>query len=95
MRRAVAIDEVEPLQDTRVHRNEAYMSIVLLSRVITCLGTISQVSPAIIEQLFTADFVYLQDLYVHVNDTGTSLIETRCPTCGTHFALDLSGNGCG
>jgi hypothetical protein len=90
MRRAVALDEIEPLQDARVQRNDAYLTILLLSRVITRLGTISQISPAIIERLFASDFVYLQDLYVQVNDTGTSMIETRCPTCGTHFALDLA-----
>jgi hypothetical protein len=91
MRLATALDEVEPLQDVRVRANEAYLSILLLSRVITRLGDISQVSPAIVEKLFTADMTYLQDLYIRVNDVGTSLIETQCPGCGTRFALDLAG----
>ena len=91
MRLATALDEIEPLQDARVRANEAYLSILLLSRVITRLGDIRRISPAIIEKLFTADMTYLQDLYIQVNDGGTSLIETQCPSCGTRFALDLAG----
>jgi hypothetical protein len=91
MRLATALDEIEPLQDARVRANEAYLSVLLLSRVITRLGDIRQVSPAIIEKLFTADMTYLQDLYIQVNDGGTSLVETQCPNCGTRFALDLAG----
>lgn len=91
MRLATALDEIEPLQDARVRANEAYLSILLLSRVITRLGDIRQVSPAVIEKLFTADMTYLQDLYIQVNDGGTSVVETQCPSCGTRFALDLGG----
>ena len=89
MRRATALDEVAPLRDPRVRANEAYLSILLLSRVITRLGTISPVSPSVVERLFATDFVYLQDLYARVNQVEDSLVETQCPTCGTHFALDL------
>ena len=91
MRLATALDEIEPLQDVRVKANEAYLSILLLSRVITRLGDLRQISPALIEQLFTADMAYLQDLYMQVNDGGTSVVETQCPNCGTRFALDLAG----
>ncbi len=91
MRLATALDEIEPLQDQRVHTNEAYLSILLLSRVITRLGDIRQISPSIIEGLFSADMAYLQDLYIRVNDIGNSLIETQCPHCGTRFVLDLAG----
>ena len=91
MRLATALDEVEPLQDVRVRVNEAYLSILLLSRVITRLGDISHVSPAIVEKLFSADMAYLQDLYIRVNDASTNLVETQCPNCGTRFALDLAG----
>lgn len=91
MRLATALDEIEPLQDARVRTNEAYLSILVLSRVVTCLGEIRQVSPALIEGLFSADLAYLQRLYIQVNDAGTSLVETQCPGCGTRFALDLAG----
>lgn len=91
MRLATALDEIEPLQDARVRANEAYLSILVLSRVIIRLGELRQVSPAIIEGLFSADLVYLQHLYIQVNDSGTSLVETQCPACGKRFALDLAG----
>jgi hypothetical protein len=91
MRLATAMDEIEPLQDARVRANEAYLNILLLSRVITRLGDIRPVSPSVVGELFSADLVYLQHLYVQVNDEGTSLVETRCPGCGMRFALDLAG----
>ncbi|HEU5383685.1 MAG TPA: hypothetical protein VFV38_50435 [Ktedonobacteraceae bacterium] len=91
MRLATALDEIEPLQDARVRANEAYLSILVLSRVIIRLGELRQVSPATIEGLFSADLAYLQHLYIQVNDSGTSLIETQCPACGKRFALDLAG----
>jgi hypothetical protein len=91
MRLATALDEIEPLQDPRVRANEAYLAVLLLSRVITRLGDIRQISPALIEGLFSSDMAYLQDFYIRVNEVGTSLVETQCPGCGKHFALDLSG----
>jgi hypothetical protein len=87
MRRATAIDEVEPLGHPRVRANEAYLPIALLSRVVVRLGNLA-VSPELIEQLFAPDFTYLQDLYTRVNGNDT-LIETACPQCGTRFVLDL------
>src|SRR5436309_2972822 len=92
MRLATALDEVEPMQDARVRANELYLSILLLSRVVTRLGEISPVNPTVIERLFSADFVYLQNLYMRVNNVGANLIETQCPTCRTRFALDLAEN---
>ncbi len=91
MRLATALDEVEPLQDPRVRANEGYLSILLLSRVITRLGDLGQPTPEIVEQLFSSDFSYLQELYVRLNEMASSLIETQCPTCGSRFALDLAG----
>ena len=90
-RQVRVVDEVEPLQDARVRANEAYLGILLLSRVITRLGDMRQISPAIVEGLFSADMSYLQNLYIQVNDAGTSIVETECPSCGTRFALDLAG----
>jgi hypothetical protein len=88
MRRAMALDEVEPLRDARVRANEAYLSILLLSRVVTRLGNLGQITPAVIERLFAPDFIFLQELYTQVNGVGGGLIETQCPTCGTHIVLD-------
>jgi hypothetical protein len=89
MRRATALDEIEPLADPRVRANEGYLVILLLSRVIVRLGTLTAVTPAIMEQLFSTDFAFLQDLYSQVNELESSLIETQCPNCQTRFALNL------
>lgn len=89
MRRATALDEVEPLRDARVKANEAYLTILLISRVVTRLGGLTSVPPAVVERLFATDFAYLQDLYLRVNG-GSAIVETECPSCGTRFALDLA-----
>jgi hypothetical protein len=89
MRLARAFDEVEPLEDGRTRTNEAYLSILLLSRVIVRLGSISPVPPEVIEQLFASDFAYLQEIYVRLNEDRNRMIETRCPSCGKRFGLDL------
>lgn len=91
MRLATALDEIEPLQDPRVRANEGYLSILLLSRVITRLGDMGAPAPSVVERLFSSDFAYLQELYVRLNEMESSLIETQCPTCGSRFALDLGG----
>ena len=89
MRLATALDEVQPLSDARVRANEAYVGILLLSRVLTRLGSVECVTPAVVERLFSADFAYLQDLYVQMNQPGPALAETQCPDCGSRFAVDL------
>jgi hypothetical protein len=67
MRLATAADEILPLKDPRVRSNEAYLIVILLSRVIDQLGTLSEVTPKVIEGLFAADVAYLQDLYNRIN----------------------------
>jgi hypothetical protein len=43
MRLACARDEIEPLRDARVKENEAYATVIVLSRVVTELGSVSRV----------------------------------------------------
>ena len=90
MRLATALDEIEPLNDPRVRANEGYLSVLLLSRVITRLGDLGPPAPDVVERLFSSDFAYLQELYVRLNEAESSVIETQCPACGSRFALDLS-----
>ena len=88
MRLATAIDEIAPLRDPRVRQNQAYLTIILLSRVITKLGTVSDVTPATVEGLFSADMAYLQSLYRQINENGTTSITAACPECGHEFDVD-------
>lgn len=68
MRLATARDEIEPLRDPRVQgADDPYLTIIVLSRVVTQLGTLSAVTPREIENLFAADLAFLQDLYGVVN----------------------------
>jgi hypothetical protein len=90
MRLATALDEVDAMRDSRVRANEAYLSILLLSRVVTRLGRYEPPTPEVIGRLFSADFVYLQELFVQLNDGGGSVIETECPSCGTRFPIDTA-----
>lgn len=83
MRLATARDEIQPMRDARVKENEAYLTIILLSRVVTELGDIDQVTPKTIEGLFAADLDHLQDVYQVINfgdpETLDSLDASRRP----------------
>ncbi|MDQ2998340.1 MAG: phage tail assembly protein, partial [Chloroflexota bacterium] len=82
--------ELEAMAHPRVRANDIYLSVYLFSRVITKLGTLSTITPAIIESLFSTDFMYLQELYMQINVSNANLVETQCPTCGTRFVLDVN-----
>ena len=94
MRRATAADEILPLKDPRVQKNEAYVIVILLSRVLTRLGSVAAINPAVIENLFATDLAYLQALYNRINqlhDDGAA-----CPHCGREPAgADAGGAGLG
>jgi hypothetical protein len=95
MRLATARDEIMPLRDARVRDNEAYLSVLLLSRVVTQLGTLAEVSPAVIEGLFAADLAFLQDLYARVNQQGHTHGVVICPECDHEFTVDMAGDRVG
>lgn len=68
MRLATARDEIEPLRDQRVTGpDDPYLTILVLARVITELGTLRQIGVADVENLFAADLAFLQDLYGIIN----------------------------
>ena len=93
MRLANAKDEILPLQDPRVQRNEAYHVVILLSRVVTQLGEVRDINPAVIENLFASDLSYLQSFYNRVNGDGKASVPTVCPSCETRFEMELNGSG--
>ena len=89
MRLATALDEIAPLEDPRVRHNEAYVVIILLSRVITRLGTLNKVTPHIVERMFTADIAFLQDMYRHINELETRRLGVDCPNCQHEFEIGV------
>jgi len=93
MRLANAKDEIAPLSDYRVQQNRAYLVIIILSRVITKLGNLSDINPGVIENLFSADLSYLQDFYRKINEEGTAMIAATCPACGHQFEVDMGDLG--
>jgi hypothetical protein len=90
MRLATARDEIEPLRDPAARRNEAYLTVLLLSRVITRLGPVTEVTPTVVEELYAADFDHLQRLYERLNTDGESVGVVACPDCSKEFEVDLS-----
>jgi hypothetical protein len=95
MRLATARDELIPLRDDRVRENSAYLTVVLLARVITRIGAITDVHAGIVENLFAADLAFLQDLYRRVNTEGHTRAAVTCPSCSHRFAVDVSGGRLG
>lgn len=89
MRLATARDELLPLKDQRVQENPAYLSVVLLGRVVTRLGALPEVHAGIVEGLFAADLAFLQRFYEKINTDGTAAASTICPACTHEFAVDL------
>jgi hypothetical protein len=95
MRLATARDELLPLLDPKVRENEAFLSLALLSRVVTKLGTVSSIDDQVIGGLWATDLAFLQDLYRRVNVDGHTLADVQCPNCDTSFSVDVAGGGLG
>jgi hypothetical protein len=95
MRLATARDELIPLRDDRVRENPAFLTVVLLGRVVTRLGGITDVHAGIIENLFASDVAFLQDLYRRVNSEGHTRAGVTCPECEHHFTIDIAGGRLG
>lgn len=87
MRLATAADEIMPLKDPRVVKNPAYLVIILLSRVVVRLGSVPQVNPKIIENLYAADLAYLQTLYNQINQFEDDHNHVVCPQCQHEFEV--------
>jgi phage FluMu protein gp41 len=79
MRSATAADEFAVQKDPVLQTNPAQAVLLMLSRVITQLGTLENISPAQLENLFTPDLEYLQTLFNRLNpkESALSLTEDR------------------
>ena len=93
MRLATAADEILPLRDPRVQSNSAYLVVILLSRVITRLGSVDPINPKVIEGLFAGDLSYLQEFYNRINGSGTPAFKMVCPHCNQSFEAEPESLG--
>jgi hypothetical protein len=91
MRLATAADEIEPLRDARVQKNPAYLTVILLSRVVTRLGTVDLITPKTIESLFAGDLAHLQRLYNEINGGDGEVV--TCPECSHAFIAEATPLG--
>lgn len=90
MRLATAGDELTAARDPRVLNNPAYLTVVLLSRVVTELDGIDSVTATLIERLYTADLMFLQDMYQRINDIEAPVMRMKCPHCGEEIEVPLN-----
>ena len=90
MRLITAKDEIEVANESVVRRNPAYLSVLLLARVITRLGRLPEITPDMMENLFQTDFNFLQELYNRVNQGAGTMVEFTCPHCSAEKQVELS-----
>ncbi len=95
MRLATARDELVSQRDDRVRENPGYLTVVLISRVLTRLGTLDDVHAGVVETMFASDLAFLQDMYRRINQEGHTRAGVVCPHCNGEFAVDLSGGRLG
>lgn len=97
MRLATAKDELTLARDDRVRMNPAYMTVTLLARVITSLGTLAdhEVHPGVVENFFASDLAFLQDMYRRINQEGHTRAAVTCPACEHEFTVDVAGGRLG
>lgn len=93
MRLATAADEILPMKDPRVQQNPSYLTIVILSRVVTRLGTLTDITTDIVEKLFARDLAFLNDMYERLNGMESRSIQTVCPQCGCRHEVPLNFTG--
>lgn len=89
MRLSRAIDEIVPLRDPRVKANPAYATVIILSRVITQLGALEEISPVVIENLFASDLSYLQKFYRHINGLEEDQPPSQMPAAATSEQISI------
>ena len=95
MRLATARDEIAPQTDPRVRQNPAYLTVLLLERTVTKLGSVPAVDSFVVESLFASDLAFLQDLYRRINQRGHTEADVTCPGCGQAFSVDIAGDAPG
>ncbi len=93
MRLATAKDELWVQQERKVQENPAYGALIMLSCVISRLGSLNSVTPEQLEDLVLRDIAYLREFYNRINQQSNTDIPAHCPQCDTQFnvRLELAG----
>ncbi|NJR37872.1 MAG: phage tail assembly protein [Leptolyngbyaceae cyanobacterium CSU_1_4] len=93
MRLATARDEIFLQKNRQGQENSAYGSLVMLARVITRLGDRTDITPELLENLFTLDLAFLREFYNRINQEGDATIPVSCPACKQQFTQELTLSG--
>ena len=83
-------DEISATRDPRVLSNPSYLTVVVLSKVVTELEGVDMVTPTLIEKLFTADMAFLQDMYQKINNVEPVMLKVVCPDCGKEHEVPVN-----
>ncbi|MDR0320540.1 MAG: hypothetical protein LBI28_03485 [Treponema sp.] len=89
IRLATTLDELEIQGSDDVGMNTRYRDIMLLTRVIEDFDTLKPVTVDMIENLYEADFLYLQLLYKELSGEAETRITSVCPQCGARTVINL------
>ena len=90
MRLATARDEIQVQNDLRTKDNPTYGVLIYLARCITHLGTLTSVTPELLEELSVLDLAYLREFYNRINQHQQATIEAECPHCRHQLSLELA-----
>ncbi|MEA5566813.1 phage tail assembly protein [Anabaena sp. UHCC 0399] len=90
MRLATAKDEIIVQKNRAAQDNSGYGVIVILSRVIIKLGNLTEITPDLLENLFSKDLAYLREFYNRINQQGDAYIPVQCPQCQNQFQVELA-----
>jgi hypothetical protein len=93
MRLATAKDEIYVQKDRRTQANSDYGVLVLLARVITRLDNLPSITPELLENLFSLDLAYLREFFNRINQQEDANIPVQCPSCNSHFKVELALSG--
>ena len=93
MRLATAKDEMTVQKDRRIKESPEYATLIMFSRVMVSLGTLTEVTPGLLENLFSVDLNYLREFYNRINQQGNLEIPVHCPHCSNRFNAELALSG--
>ena len=93
MRLATAKDEMTVQKDRRIKESPEYSTLIMFSRVMVSLGTLTEVTPELLENLFSVDLSYLREFYNRINQQGNLEIPVHCPHCDNRFSTELALSG--